>query len=269
MLLAKKSKRTQIEAVADSFFGVYLATEFIFKHTLIGQIGIILFICSVFLLGFEKRKFCFSYYFVFSVLFILYNYLNVRQGGSISDSTSLDMIRTLIINFIILLFIFNYLIMRNNMRNAVDIFIRVSMLFTVFVIAISIPNLFSKRLGVEFMILGIGTKINSNNVSMISAFALIMCFFNYLSIKKKSDICKIIWFILVIFLTGSRKGFLTIILGTIILLHLMFPKKRTKNILFIIALIAILYILIMHVPVLYEIIGARTEALINYALGER
>ena len=261
------NKKTQIETLADISFFLYLFTEFLFKHTIIGQIGILLFAGSVYLLIISKKKVHFSFYFFFYAAFIIFNYINIKLGNSIQPKTSFEMIQTLIINFIILFLIFNYLIFRKDVFSCMFIYDKASFFFTIIAFILSIPNLITQRLGGDFTLLGLHISLNSNTIALIAAYACLFNIYCYMTFGDKNKIMYVIWYILVVLLSGSRKGLLVILLGFIILLFLMYPKKRMRNILSIIIFLLTFYLLITHIPGLYYVIGYRLEALINYILG--
>lgn len=261
-------KRTQIDFLADACFSIYLFTEFMFKHTILGQVGVVSLIGSVLLLFYEKRKIAVNYYFVFSAMFIIYNFINILNGVPINADTSLQMTYTLIANYFILFFVFNYLVLRNNMQKTTDIFINVGLIFSFLLIVVALPDVFTQRLGGVFTVLGVNISINANTLAIISAFSFLMCYYKYLNNRKKVSLLKLLWFIAIVLLSGSRKGLFMLCVGSAILVYLVFPKKRTKHILISTILIFVFYILIMYIPTLYLVIGFRVEAVIDYALGQ-
>lgn len=267
MQLVQKNKKTAVEALTDISFFFYLFTGFLFEHTIIERLGILSFLATVFLLFIEKRKVKFSNYFFFYILFIIYNYHNVMMGYSIQSDTSLDMIQTLGINFIVLFSVFNYLVFRGNILKSMAIYNRVSLFFTMTVFLISVPSLLRQRLGGSFSILGLNTSLNSNTIALIAAYAFLISLYCYLNISKRNNSIVLLWYAFIVLLSGSRKGVLAIFVGLIILIYLMYPKKRTRNIIIVTIGLFISYILIMYIPSLYHLVGYRIEAIINLILG--
>lgn len=260
-------KRTQLETTADICFFLYLITEFLFKHTIIGQIGIIVFLVSTTLLMLEKKSMHFNAYYFFYFLFIVYNYYNVRTGYSIHQETALEMIYTLIVNFVILFFLYNFLMIRNGIKVSINIYNLASLILTVIIFIKSTPNLMSQRLGGNFNIFGFYISVNANTLALIAAFAFLFVFYEFLVFKKKRKIIISLWYIFIILLSGSRKGLLTIIVGFILLIYLMYPKKRIRNILVTIIILTIAFLSILYIPSLYNLIGYRIEPLINFIMG--
>jgi O-antigen ligase len=91
----------------------------------------------------------------------------------------------------------------------------------------------------------------------------------YKYIKDRSMLNMIIlfWLIFIVIITGSRKGIIILALGTPLLFFLLEPDKRIKNFITSICIILILYWLIMNIPVFYNIMGYRLEALLDIIFG--
>lgn len=255
------SKGIQIESIVDISFFAFLITEFGYKHSSIGQSGIIVFAISTLLLVYKKKRIAISYYFIISIIFILYNYLNAKTGFSINPNTSLKMINTLVTNFFILFIAFNYFVLRNDTKKVLSIIINATLLFSAIVALRSLPYIFNKRLGSAL-------GINANTLAIISGFALILAYYRYTLTKKKLDLVIIIYMLLIVLLTGSRKGLFVSILGPILLLLLQFKRRRIKYLIIGAIITSTILILIMYIPALYSIIGFRIEAIINYILND-
>ena len=259
MLISNK-KRTQVEILSDCSFFIYLITELVFKYTIIGKLAIMLFIGSVFLLCYEKKILKGHYYFVFSILFILYNYWNIIIGVSVSPVISYTMLTTLCINCIMLFFIFNYFIIRNDMQKIINIYISAIFILSLFLVIISLPNIFAVRLGKNL-------GISYNVLAIAAAVAFIMSAYNYTQYKQKRSILLCIWSLITIMLTGSRKGLLQIVLSVIVYLYLKNPRKRLRSIVVAGILLLLTYISIMNIPILYQLIGIRFKAIAEFISG--
>jgi O-antigen ligase len=261
--VASVKKRSDIEILADFSFFLLLFTELNYKHTIVGQLGIVIFVVAMSLMFLEKRRIYNSFYFIFLALFIIYNFLNVYLGYSISPSNSKSMIFTIISNTIVLFLVFNYLLLRNNPRLSINIFIRAVLFFSSILVVFSGSNLFAGRLAQEVSILG-GTNLNSNMTATAFAVGLVLCLYRYFEDHRKSDLLISGWFVFVLMLTGSRKGLLMALVGGFFLLYLIFPRNRIRNTIIAASLCFIAFILLMNVDVLYQIAGSRLEALFSF-----
>ena len=121
------------------------------------------------------------------------------------------------------------------------------------------PNMWGiKRLGSTF--------INANQAGILLSISTMCCMQLNKIKKKKINIVLIPIFIALIFLTGSRKAFLIVIIGifTLYLLNENNALKRFKASIIIIILGCILYKLIMEIPIFYEVLGSRIETMMNF-----
>ncbi|MCX7883740.1 MAG: O-antigen ligase family protein [Caloramator sp.] len=255
-IYAQKNKLSLIEILSDSCFVFFIITEFAFVHSKINRISLIAFSLSIILLIMEKKKIHSSSYFLFYALFIIYNFLNIYENKTIDSTVASSMLGTLTLNLIFYFFMFNYVVLRNNLFITITQFINITMLITIIIVFLSIPTLFKQRLGNSI-------NINSNGIAIYATIAFLMVLFNYLKLNNRKDLIKLIWLGIVILLTGSRKGLFMIVIGYLMFLYLLFPKKKFKNTVSIILMIVICYMLIMYVPILYNIIGNRVEAVFN------
>src|SRR5690554_2224781 len=253
-------KRSQIEAVADFGFIIFVVTEAVFAHSRVGQLGLIFFFCTSFLLCLSKMKIKSNIFFFFSGIFILYNWLNIQVGISTVPDASMDLIWTLLINIISLVLLYNYVVLRNDPKRVIRNFTFAVLCITGWVMALSMPSLLRGRLDSA-------AGINANVLAFVSSNALLMTLYLRITDKKTSYNLILIWFLMSTLLTGSRKGILIIALGVVILMLLMFPQKRTRNLLLVCLGSILLWVSIMRVPILYQIVGIRVEALMDLVQG--
>ena len=266
--LENSVQRSDIERIADFGFFIFLLTSYAFNHTIIGQLGLIIFLGTIYLLVIASKKIFFSYYFFFSIAFIIYNCMLNQMGISIDVQTSGKMINTLIINCLFSFALFNYLVIKKDMRHALKLFMFASLLFTFVIVTLSSSIIFQSRLGTSINIMGVSVDYNANDISRIFAFSYLIALYEFLSSKNKLFLISIIWFLLLVILTGSRTGLLIAILGSGLLMFFLYPTKRTRNILLFLILFGILYVAVMYIPWLYNIAGSRLEVLMNVILGK-
>lgn len=260
-----------IELFTRWAFLFFVASQVFFQNTIINRLAMVMLVGMVFLLCVTKKRLFFHSYFLFALLLIIQSYLYSVNGVSINSSTSLAMTTTLGINFIIALSIYNYILIHDNLEKSLFSFAKIG---TVFVIVISLLSIisggiFNGRLGqnINFQILGDSISYNANSIALIAGFSYLIYIYKYNNTKKLLNIFLMLIFILIIMLTGSRKGFLFLILGTPLLVLMLSPKKWLRNVYMIIVLLFGFYLISMKIPALYNIIGFRIEALITQLLG--
>lgn len=239
-------------------FFLYLVTEIAFSHSFIGRAGLILFFIATCLLCILRMKITGSYYFIISALFILYNWINVRAGVSIVPQASLDMIQTMCINVIVLFAFYNYVVLRNDMEKVLKIFVYATLFVTSVVFIVSLPTIFNERFG-SFV------DMNPNSLAVFTSIALLITLCLLLGRKMhRNGYLFLLWLLFVTILTGSRKGILIVSLGTAVLLYFLYPQKKLKNALIVSMGIAVMYLIIMNTPLLYDLLGYRVQAMVNY-----
>ncbi|WP_197028368.1 O-antigen ligase family protein [Bacillus sp. EB01] len=217
-----------------------------------------------------KKKFYFNIYFIFSFLFIAQSLFVSFMGISINQNTSLSMATTLIINFIFTLLFYNFVLINDYLEKSLIIFARVGMIFSLVIVFVSIDQIFSGRLGwdISLTIFGQYVRYNANTIALISGISYLIYLYKYNKLKNNCDLFFLVWFSLIVLLTGSRKGLFLVVFGTILLLFMLNPKSRIKNIFFASLAAITFYLVVMKMPVFYNIIGYRMEALISMFSGE-
>ncbi len=255
-------KTTQIGRIADACVFIYLFTLFTFNHTIVSNLGLVLLIIGTFLLCLEEKKINFSYYFFFSAIFILFNYINTKLGYSINSTLSFRLINTLLLNIFIAFVLFNYIVQRKNLEKFWSIFLLASGLFVCFLIIISGFNIFSTRFGtlVDFVILGRVVGYNANSTGDIVVASIGACIYKYKIYGKSRYLAFCLIFFTILLLTGSRRGIVQGFIVTVCMVYMLYPKKIFKNTVIIIMTAIIAYSLLMYVPVFYEIAGSRVES---------
>lgn len=270
MELATNTRRTDAEFLVDVSFFIMLFTSFAFSHSFIGQAGILFFCGVMYLFMLGRRKIHFSYYFIFSIGFILYNLFLIREGISINAATSMKMTKTLMVNCVFAFVLYNYLVIRNDMKQVLNIFLKAAILFSLLMVLITRGDILSARLGANanVSIAGIVFDYNANSIAMISSFAYVVGLYSFFVLRFKRHLLCSIWLVVVVLMTGSRTGLLMITIGTALLIFLLYPQKRTRNVLLTTIILFSIYSAVMNVPWLYAIIGTRAEALLNLVMGK-
>ncbi len=266
MELSDNNRGTYLERLADTGFFILLLTTFLSNHSIIGQAGLFLFMLTGCLLMFAKQKIHASFYFIFMIVFIVYNYQLIRMGVSIDPSTSMAMIRTLILNYFFGFMLFNYLVIRDDLRRVLKLYLYAALIFTFVVAVLSGGNIFGSRLGDNINFTGGDSLYNSNLIAIVAAFAYLIALYIYTLEKKRRFLWSIIWLVLIVLLTGSRKGIMMIIMETALLRFWLYPKKRIQNLLIFAVMGFVICLALMSIPLLYQIAGSRFEALLNVVL---
>lgn len=248
---------------------LFIFTLVFFNHTILSQLAMMLFVLNVILLCLLKKKFYFSFYFFLILLFILQSYISSSIGISINSQTSNRMTLTMMLNLIVSISLYNYILIYDNLYKSLLIFAKIILLFTFMIIIISIGNITNIRLGtdISFSILGSVVEYNANIIALLSGVSYIIFLYEYIKIKKNSILLLMIWLILIILLSGSRKGFFSIVIGTTLMLYMLNPNKIFKNIFILSIGILVLYLIVMKIPLFYSIIGNRVESYIQIVLG--
>lgn len=261
-IVLENKKKTEIEILADCGFVLFLFSELVFTHTFINQFCLIFFSLCCMVLIFEKNRIHFNYYFLFGLFFILINIFLIAYGNPINLNTPLKMIRTVIINLIFLYMLYNYILLRNNLQYTIKLFSNTVLLFSFLIVIFSNTNLLNGRLGHNLSIMG-GTPLNSNLIAIVVSVVIILNLHQCFKSKNKLQLIKFIWLLIIVLLTGSRKGLLIVLLGAALLVYYIYPNKRLKTIYISTCLTMLTYVAIMNVNFLYQIIGVRVEALLN------
>lgn len=180
---------------------------------------------------------------------------------ALDSKIALGKITTLILIFLLMVSLVNYIDSYKKLRR-----IMVAFIFAALYVSINIllSSDFSDltRFGSEFG--------NANTVGMSIAIGAVFCFYIIVSGKKYYYALGLAVMVATIFLTGSRKAILFIILNIVIMLFLRNKgsfKSLIKFLIICTALMGIVYYLIFNVPIFYEILGKRMEDLLAFLSG--
>jgi len=259
-----KSKETLLLRFFSKIsFLLFLFSQVFFSNTIINQFAILFMSAMVGLLCLTYQRVNFHSYFLFTLLLVIQSYVLSINGVSINPENSLDMTSTIAINLMVCLIIYNYIIITNSLEESLFSFVKVVVMFTIFIVVLSIPELFSGRLGtnISFNILGREIRYNANSIAIVTGVSFLILIYQFYKTKNKFILLTLPWLLLTILLTGSRKGFLLIFIGTPLLILLFNPKNKLRNGIVGIIITAFLYWLVMNIPFLYNILGYRLEAI--------
>lgn len=203
---------------ADISLLLCLFIEVVFPHTLVSQASLVLFFCCTALLVLRQRRVYLSWWMGVFALFILWSAV-VSFGWAYDRSTSLDMIQTMVITTGFFFFLYQYLLLRANLRRYLELYVISALLIVLW--------LLSREFTLDWSTtrLGYADGIHPNTVGMISAFAFGICI--YLAGKKWRLLWWIPAFVLLfaVALTMSVKSVALAGVLFICMLLIRFPRK--------------------------------------------
>jgi O-antigen ligase len=217
--MAQNDKTFRIFAwIADISLLLCLFLEVVFSHTLVSQASLVLFFCCSALLVLRQRRVYLSWWMGVSVLLILWSAI-VSFGWAFDRATSLDMIQTLVVTTAFFFFLYQYLLLRGNLRRYLELYVLSALLMVLWLLSREITLDWSTTR------LGYADGIHPNTVGMISAFAFGMCI--YLAGKKWQLLWLLPAFVLLlaVALTMSVKSVALAGVLFICMLLIRFPRK--------------------------------------------
>ncbi len=211
----------------------------------------------------RKEQVPLPFFYIGFGLFILYGAANVFLGNAIYPSVARSMVISLTLNFIMIFSIVQYIYLTNDVNRVLRITEFSILSVAVVVVAISAGTITQGRLGG-------GTEINSNMLAILCVYGFVLTMYlrKVGKVSQISNWVRIGFYVLVILLTGSRKGLLMVVLSLMVVRFTQERRQLLKNLLVIGCSVVVFYLLIMNVPVLYNIIGVRVENLLMTLSGE-
>ena len=246
----------------DLVFILWFLTDSWFNHTIIGMCGQVIFILFSYLYCLRNKSFHFSSFFKIYAFFCCTCYANIFLGHSISPSRSMFILWVLIRNFIFFFGLYQY-ILHSNTKKFLEVFLTACCIASFGILLINFS-----RTGMLYMHDDdtLGDVINANVQSVIDGFLV-----SWLIISKKvrGKYLGIIFFLLFfIILSGTKKSIITI--GLMISLYVLFknPSHLVRNLFVVVCIFVFSYLIMMNIPVIYDMIGNRFESLFAMLAGE-
>lgn len=168
------------------------------------------------------------------------------------------MVVSLFLNFLMLYAIVQYIYMKNDIQQVLKI-TELGIFTTAFIVVLlSWRTITQGRLGEA-------TEMNANMLAMLCVYGLVLAIYLRRIGKHTKVTCgfRLVFYILVVLLTGSRKGVIMIAVAVAVIQLFVDRRKLLKNGLFTVVAAVVIYNLIMNVGVLYNIIGVRIENLLE------
>ena len=250
--------------IYDLLFYLLLVVSFYYTRNMLCRLMMVAFFgYTVAQTIIQKEKIPFPFYYIGFVLFILYGAANVLRDNAIYPNVARTMVISLSLNFLMIFSIVQYIYLTADVSRVLRV-TELGIFTTAFVVVmLSIRTITEGRLGG-------GTEINSNMLAILCAygFGLSMYLRKIGKISQMSNWGRIAFYVLVILLTGSRKGLLMVLLSLAVVRFAQERRKLFQNLFVIACSVAAFYVLIMNVGVLYNIIGVRVENLLLTLSGE-
>lgn len=256
-----------LDTVASFLFFLYVFMMTTANHTVYFQITMFLFVFVVALWMIASKSIYFSGYFAIMVVFIAYHYYLIQFGIAVYPDISFDMVQTLVIGWIAHLVTYNFVLVKNNFKRILELFVYGSFAGTISLFIIGWRTVLEGRFLYstdKFMFLGVSVSGSSNYTGFICAIAFLMAMVSWIKEKKSKFIYLGGLFASTVFLTGSRKSLALMVIASILLLYKMYPKEKIRNVLLSIVVLCVTYFLITDIPVLYDIMGSRIESALNF-----
>lgn len=265
-------KKITFDDITIFLLNIYIFLISAFFSTGVIVIKIIRILITFFLLLsiLKKGKMKKSCYLLCSILFLGYNFINIKNAYSISDAQEgfKSLLYIEIVNMLAYCFI--------NERNICIKNLKAMMTGTMVkcVITYSLYGIFAfvNSRGYE--------GINANNIGFLSAMCFNCCIFYLISSRKKNErklnekkyIILALIYLFFSVLSASRKAVIYLILS--ITIYLMIYEKRIsikKFLMFLLGIFIIIisYLAIMKIPFMYNLIGNRIENMISGFEGEK
>lgn len=261
----KDMKKISLNSIINFIMFFYILSLYFFTYrkgfTIISNVLAFMLVLAIwmnFLL--TKRKLVFNKFLFIYLLFIVI--CIISAFFALNQSIAITKVRTLILIFLVMVSLANYIDTFEKLRKFINYFIYSGVMASIYIL---INSDFSQltRYGSE---LG-----NVNAIGIIIGISVTFCFYTILSHKKYLHILFLLIMIPTILLTGSRKALLFIVMNLILIIYFR-NRKSFKNIFkFIIVTILILiisYYLIFNIPLFYQIIGKRMEDMFSFVFGE-
>ena len=205
-------------------------------------------------------------YKLWSLSFLLISLLSLIY--SINKSDSFNMLKTLVILVIIMIYVESELNNLYSIEKMIMLYVIGVGITLIYVLITQDLNQFQLAIHGE----AFTGRWNGNEIGMNAAMALIMIL--YLFPKAKNLFLKTYYCIIVavslylVYWMGSRKTIVFLILGLCGVILLKKPKKIVRNLLLVCCLITVSWNILMEVPSLYQNVGWRLEALTSSITGK-
>lgn len=244
----------------------YIAIVSILNYTNIYLIAAALFVGFTFIFSLRKNRIYFNSFIIFNLILIIYEIFFTYAGHSVNTSISFSIINTLILNFLINIAMFLVLNDKEKIYKVIKFYYLFIILGLIFIIIYTGGTGAEGRLAQNMPRPFSSTGFTGIEVGMLAVWGSISSLFLYFKEKKKKFLIPQVLFWIVIIWSGSRDccafglvvdSFLYFLCGK----NDFFSKLKKLFYICIIALLGL--VIVMKVPLAYNIIGYRFEGYIN------
>ncbi len=158
-----KSERV-LTCLADISLFVCLFAEAAYGHTRFSQLSLIVFFFCTMMLAIQKRRLSLSWWMICFLLFIVWSAV-VSFGWAIDRSVSLQMVQTLIVTFAYCFFLYQYLLLRANLKRYLGIYVITTLMFVIVML------LRERAVDLTTTRLGYVAGVHPNRIGLLSACA--------------------------------------------------------------------------------------------------
>ena len=282
-LQSKTHSGATFENLTLVMLGIYFYLEIVCPHSMYSQAMMVVAVLCCFFCLLGKKNNEVVFYFKINPLIVCYGSFIVDQCllyafNQVKNPTAtLADIRTMIISIIFLVFAYSFLYKKVTLLSFEKMFVAAGIVSVLTVLFLCRDSIGTGRLahtyqeGVSYYFLGTAVALSSNSLASLWSLSVyfLLYFFNQnrYKLQKLLLLLSILILIFGILLTGSRKGFLILVLCVCGYFFLSGKANVLLKILFIILLAVALYFIVLNVPLFYTTIGERLEILVNNFLG--
>ena len=226
--------------------------------------GILLPSLIIFFISYEKnRNVEINSFFAWFFAFFLWSIISLLY--SIDQNNSIQSIKSLMVNFVVLMFIMWSIRSKEELINVIKIYVATTIFNSIYLmLTVDWTLLGDERLSVEAM----GEGWNANGVGMTMMWGVLLCYYLVKTLGQKRYYFAMLLFIPLIIYSGSRKVWLGIIVVALMMIYLNNKKNLFKALIISIIVLISVYYLVINVEFLYNIGGQRIEQLINGLSGQ-
>jgi hypothetical protein len=264
--LISKSKLPLIDKLTIFFFIFSLFLDFSMKSSNITQLFLVIFF--LFTLRFiTLQNLFYNKFLFFYLIFIIFTALQLFLGLSVSFNLTFSILRTISINFVFLVAIFNFLSYFKNKINVAFLilipFILIQFLGLLFYFYFDFPL----RLNGDFNFYNLKFYLNANVFGFIQSLIIFILYY-IISISKSKKISIIGSFLIIlsffmIFISGSRSSLLLPLVG-LFLLYFFKPSNPLKKIrIFVLSILVIISTYFFIKEFFYETLFTRLLDVFN------
>lgn len=261
-------RKSEVQYVA---LCIYTVTVLLADNTILMYAGTLIFGTIYGLLWIKSsHKIKITTFIVLQVAMVLFCLLCVVIGKARLPMVSINRCIIMAINIYIGACAAGILVCVEYRHRFMEFYCKLVTYFLLFVMLSSGTRIFAGRLGeYAYSPIAYGGKYNSNLIGYISVCAMLFDINNYMRDKKRSRGVRILFFLIGIVLTGSRKGIISAVL-CLAIVPILYVREQRKEVLkkvlkyLIVGVtaLAILVVMLFQIPSLYAIAGSRIEAMI-------